>query len=249
MEMSSKKQHSKLEWLRIIAGIYRRDILNQFNYGLDAPKAFQLLYCRPRDIRHHSAYVASSLPDYCCTVPQDVACNAYELGPALLAVVADGDWDIPRVPLSGVLPFRITMEKLAGGLTWEDAGEYERMRAIIAVNGECDGCTTTEDLDQRYRQMDAMVTHVRAYRQLKTRRELQKYQFREKGGINVCIDRKGEIVKLEGGTHRLAVACHFELSAIPVCVRLVHADCVRSGRFRALVTESRRLQADLAHGS
>jgi hypothetical protein len=246
--MSSGKQQSILRRLRINAGIIRRDIRNRLRYGVDAPKAYQLMYCRPRDIRYHSAYVSSSLPDDCATVVRAMARDLRELRHHLLSVVADGDWDLPRVPLANVPPFRITMEKLASGLSWEEGGEYDRMRAIIAVQGWCDGCETTEDLDHRYRLMDAMISHIEVHRQLKTQRELPEYRFREMGGINVCIDRHGEIIKLEEGTHRLAVACHFDLPAVPVCVRLVHVDCVRSGRFRELMAESRRLEASLAKG-
>jgi hypothetical protein len=113
------------------------------------------------------------------------------------------------------------------------------MLEIIEIKGEADGCKSIDDLDRRYDRLDMLAREVELHRRLKTRKELGVASFREKGGINVALGRSGEVIKLEGGSHRLAIATHFRLPVVPVCVRLVHEDFVKSGGFRKLLAASR----------
>lgn len=218
--------------------VYRRDLINRFIYGLHCPLGYQQMYCAPKDIRQHSTIVRHILPDHCATIPARLAKQSKELKKKTVRVIADGDWDTHHMPISEILPYRITLEKLASGQSWEAVGEYKRMEALIKIKGVNDQCRNRSDLDQRYAQMDVLAEYVRDNRRLKTRKELGGSYFREMGGINICIGRDGSLIKLQGGTHRLAIAAYFDIPAVPVCVRLVHDKCVRSGQFRELMRQS-----------
>jgi len=145
-------------------------------------------------------------------------------------------------PIKDTLPFKLALEKLSSGKSWEDVGEYNRLREIIKILGSCDHCKTQDDIDARYAKMDVMIEEVHAQGKLKTRQEFGHVLFRELGGINVGIGRDGTFIKLQGGTHRLAVAVHFDLPVLPICLRIVHEDYVRSGHFKTVLRKSAQLK-------
>ena len=217
------------------------DLRNILRYGRGCHRMEQLLYCDPRGITLHVRHVSTVLPDACATVPPALAFPSRTLWERCVDGVAAGDWDLKTVPLAEVLPYRLTRDKLAGDLSWQACGEYARMQQIIAILGVSDGCRTPAELDARYAALDRLIEDVRKTRRLKSQRELNPVAFRERHGINVAIGRHGDIIKLEGGTHRLAIAHHFGLHVIPVCVRIVHPDALRNGSFKRLSDASGQL--------
>lgn len=223
---------------------YRRDLRNMLKYGLGAPKSCQLMYCRPSDITRHSTFVDMILPERSATIPERFAKHPDSLRPKMWDVIAGGDWDTYTMPIDDVLPYRLTLEKLSTGQSWEEVGEFARMEDLIRVKGGSDGCKNRQDVERRYARMDDMVNDIKQSRRLQTRKERGEASFRELGGINMAIDRDGSLIKLQGGTHRLAIAAHFELPAVPVCIRIVHENCVQSGKFKALMEQSSRLAAE-----
>lgn len=224
---------------------YRRDLQNVLSYGLGAPKSCQLMYCRPNDVLHHSTYVDLLLPDHCATIPKRFAKHPNVLKEKMMQVVAAGDWDQHHMPFSDVQIYKLTFEKLATGQSWEEVGEFARMEELIRIKGGSDGCKNRADIEQRYARMDALVEDIRRERQLKTRKELGDVRFREMGGINIAIGRDGTFIKLQGGTHRLAIAAYFDLPAVPVCLHIVHKECVLNGRFKELMTLSKKYASDI----
>jgi hypothetical protein len=224
-----------------LSKIYVSDLRAQFKYGFRAPLHHQLIYIDPSNIKFHTVYVGKLLPESCATVLPSIARQSRELWSKAKGIIRSGDWDAHTVPLSEVLPYQLAIKKLRTGQSWHEVGEYDRMLEIIAIKGHADGCRTLSDLDRRYHQLDAIALEVELHHRLKSQREISPSAFREKGGINVAIGRNGDIIKLEGGTHRLAIVKHFCLPAVPVCVRLVHEDFVRTGGFRDLLSAPKTL--------
>ena len=81
-----------------------------------------------------------------------------------------------------------------------------------------DNISDYKKFTNRYVALNRLNQQVALERKLLSRKELNKRNFREKGGINVIQLSSGEYIWCGGGLHRLAIANANHLSHIPVCV-------------------------------
>ena len=189
----------------------RRDFAARVRHGRGAPRQFERIWIRPRDVERVG--------------PRD----GYRSGE-----VRDGSWDLDG-PSFDELPKVIACRAhWIEGVPWDETGIYDFVLAGIQRSGRPEaGCWTRDDLVDRYRALDATFAAVARARRLKTRRELIgrfPRTFREKGGINIHVDRMCTPMFANGGTHRLVMAQVLELGVIPAAIGLVHAQALPAWR-------------------
>ena len=215
------------------------DAGNLLRFGRHCPRKFQLLYCAPKAIRQRVLLYRKRRKPAAPAPPQRALHGRF----GRLQVIRAGDWDREGFDWTDHTVFRAAGQRIHDGVPWSATGDYRRLLRILAERGEYEGCRTQADIDRRLAGWDAMIDEIRRSGRMRPRSALNPGNFRERGGIEVAIGRDGDILFAGSGYHRLSVAWHLDLPAIPVCVVLVHREAVISGRFRALAEKSARLQA------
>ncbi len=90
------------------------------------------------------------------------------------------------------------------------------MMSLINRYGSYDGCSSREEVIDRYRKLDKLYERTKVLGRLKSKEELDEDSFREEGGILMHIGPKGELFFGGNGNHRMAIALALKLSIIPV---------------------------------
>ncbi len=160
-----------------------------------------------------------------CCKPDQPTRRPWEAGPASGRVVG-GDWDKDIVPLNKCPKYLVCQKRIIRGMSWEDAGAYELMRQILIKKPGADGCQSMADVVKRYENVDRLYDSVKRDGRLRSRKELHPGNFRERGGVYVHFDRRGNILFSGGGFHRLSVAQIVGLRSIPAQVGVVHEQAI-----------------------
>ena len=186
------------------------DFCNVIRFGLDAPRYAQRIYINPCSVRF--------------------AVDAFTRDHS--GRVISGDWDRNTVPIHTLNKFQITHRRLSEKLSWEVAGAYASMLALLESRPMPDGCRSIDDIRLRYKNLDDLIDHLSKSGRYLTMEEQGGY--REMGGIYVHIGRSGEIIFGGGGAHRLAIAQGLELERVPAQLGVVHREALGSGAFMKL---------------
>jgi hypothetical protein len=138
-------------------------------------------------------------------------------------LVRGGDWDLqarPRnVPLEETPTHLSVFLRYVHGQPWPETPIFEAKLAVMASQGEVDGCRTRADLLARYQRLDRICEDLcRHGWQLE---EDLGGQFEE--NLAVSISRTGGFLLANGGEHRLAIAKVFRLPAVRAYVLARHA--------------------------
>ena len=99
--------------------------------------------------------------------------------------VIDFDWPYPQViNIIEVPKIKFCIDHWVNGVAWEHTGAYEFMEHLIKKWGRrVDGCENIDDIVKRYHKLDEIFNQVRKEGRLKTRKELNPHNIRERGGI------------------------------------------------------------------
>ena len=108
------------------------------------------------------------------------------------------------------------LEHWVDGKTWEETGLIDDMMEMITTYGSYDGCSSREEVVDRYRKLDKLYDRTKVLGRLKSKEELDEDSFREEGGILMHIGPKGELFFGGNGNHRMAIALALRLEIIPV---------------------------------
>jgi len=146
--------------------------------------------------------------------------------------VVDGDWCDRVSPLEHNFKVQCAHKHWANGLDWEATGVFELLEAVIAENGQADGCRTRDELVARHAELDRIFEVVRQEGRLRTTDELSKVPKGEAGGVYVHLGRNGRLIFGGGGHHRLVMARVLGIDLIPAQIGCVHPSAVE--RFRSL---------------
>ena len=194
----------------------KRRMIMACRYGRLAPKPFERAWIRPTSIEE--ALVKGFRP-------RDAA-----------GLVSGGDWDLAVRPIEDVPHVRQGLARWRNGLDWEATGAYQDMLTLIAERGgNHHGCSTLDDVVERYRNLDAVFDQVAHEGRLRSRSQLGG-RFREHGGVQIHIGRAGQpIFNGWGGCHRIAMALALGLPSMPVQVGVAHAAAPR--RWRLLLQD------------
>jgi hypothetical protein len=142
--------------------------------------------------------------------------------------VIGGQWDLRAAPLTENTKIVACTRHWRDGLSWEETGIIEEIVQEIEEHGSKDGCSSRDDVIERYRQLDLVYEQVRKESRLKTRRELDPGAYREVGGIYMHIGRDNRPIFGDAGCHRMAIAQEVGLTVIPAQLGVVHEDALTS---------------------
>lgn len=208
------------------------DLKNVFLFGKNAPRRHMRLYVKTSAVKLY-------MKDWAFR-----SAHGYTFA-QLVNPIDRSDWDSFVGPLSASSNLRVCFRKLEQNLSWEEAGEYDRMMKIISRKGVKDGCDSLSDVEERCRALDHLIAEVRGSKMLKPHSQVAS-TVREKGGIGVAIDRDGRLVKTGGGLHRFGIAWGLGVEIIPVCLLAVHIDAILSGAWSQVADRSLRLAKRLS---
>lgn len=194
---------------------YERDIRNKFAYGLAAPKSAELIYIDPSKVRV-AIHQTSSL--------------RIESGS-----VKGGTWDQATRPINKVKKVRGVKQRIVKNLEWKDTAAWQENVRYLAQKTGADGIRSLKDIERRYDAIDKFIADARQWGEAayKTRRKLNKGNFREAAGLIVHIDRNGELVFGMRGCHRLGIAQALGMTCIPAQLGIVHELAVKRRIWRA----------------
>ena len=115
------------------------------------------------------------------------------------------------------------------GLPWSETPQYKKSLKAIAKGRETwNRCTSISDIHRRCDSIDKLYNDMNRNGFVSS---LSPVQHRQIGGIEipdlmtVAIDRKGNIIRCQGGRHRLAIAKIIGIESIPVVLLIKHEDC------------------------
>lgn len=204
------------------------DTKNLLFYGAHAPFVAQRIFVNPQQI---SKVYFPNL--WSGELPQKIEPQSAQWGPLLggrraSGKVIGGDWDRDVIPIEDCPKYQICMRHFVDGKSWEESGAYSMMRDVLKSIPNADGCRTEEDVAARYRKVDELYHAIKAEKELKTRKEVQRQAFRESGGVYVHVDRNGDVVFGGGGWHRLVISMLLGLESIPAQMGVVHTDAIHS---------------------
>ena len=134
--MSIKRKLRKFQYLC-------RDAVNRVRYGAfgkaNIPVSFETLWIDPCDVK-----------------------LAYgEFRRRYSARVIAGDWDINAKPIETNEKIKSCRYKFENDASWEASGIIEVMMAEVEQRGRFDGCTTKEDVLERYKKLDAVFDELK----------------------------------------------------------------------------------------
>ena len=180
-----------------------RELANRCRYGVSAPRPYERLWIDPRSVERATAWFDARS-----------AAVVHQWPPA------------PDMPFEDHPHVARALAHWRDGSSWQDVGAQDYMLRQIAHRGRQDGCLDLDDVLRRFARLDAMHGRVGRDGRLLTRQELSPRAFRERGGIVIHIDPRGRPIAGDGGKHRLTVARLHGLTAVPVCLGVVHVDAL-----------------------
>jgi len=138
--------------------------------------------------------------------------------------IESGDWDLKETELL----IHPTMKELfVNKIPYQETQQYKNMQKFVKAKnyGKCYWCRTQGEIDNYFKKL------ISAYHSIKkdgykTQEELKK---EDKNGhydkineIRVSIDRKGNYILENAGSHRLSIAKLLKLKKVPVIVVRIH---------------------------
>jgi len=219
-------------WASLSVGtipVHLAEPVRRRRHGVRPPKLHGTLYVSPADV------VERIDPEH---LP------AGRLREVFGRVIVRSDWDLRRRRLSNGRKRRV-LTRLAQGFSPEQSGYLAWMERQAARPGWNHGCKTAAQIMGRADVLVSMIAEIRATGRLRRRAEVERWSFRERGGIGIAIARDGTLIKTSNGDHRLFFAQGLELSAIPVAVVAVHPLALKNGSWARRVAHSDLLEQAL----
>jgi hypothetical protein len=191
------------------------DLFERVKYGSGAPKKYELLYLRTKDVAR----------GYKVSRPHHFGIVRHKYWDLDLVAVDDACGGIP-----GIARRRVEKEE-----SWEECGELERVIAHRKKVGKSED-PKDEDFQRywngRYPQLDSLIAEVRETGRLRTMAEfLSSRRFRERGGIGVCLDSAGDPI-LTDGHHRFGIMNGLQIETIPVTLHAIHPGFMKTPGWR-----------------
>jgi|GEM_PF-4627209 len=129
-------------------------------------------------------------------------------------------------PVRELDKMKFCLQRWHHNLSWQDTGAYELVKKAIERHGKYDRCSSLEEVEERYRQLDLVFETVKKEGRLKTGEEINPVKIREQSGIFVHLGPERELYLGGGGLHRFAIAYILNLPVMPAKVGLVHEKAI-----------------------
>lgn len=190
------------------ADIFIKDFRNKLTYGLDAPLYMELIWVDPSEIT--TALGKNEV----------LEATGMQRNKASGVVV---DWNnvASPYPLSDEFRIRYCHDHWVEGKSWQELGVFEHMQQTRKY-----GSWPLTKIKERFEMLDRAYDETKQLGRLKTRKEMEPDNFREKDGILIHIDDQGKPVFGGNGFHRLAISKALQLSKIPACIGMVDKGAV-----------------------
>ena len=123
-----------------------------------------------------------------------------------------GNWDSPYINFNDLDVYISIKKRIEDGSSWQETPLYKRIVNEINKGNSKWGCETLEQLDSRFKGINALISNMRenGYRAQNSEDE-----------ITVNISRNG-IILLNHGRHRLACAKLLDIREIPIKITARH---------------------------
>ncbi|MDZ5810495.1 hypothetical protein U4E84_03900 [Halorubrum sp. AD140] len=169
--------------------------------------------------------------------------------------VLGGGWDKNLPKFEDIFPYDAFEDHFDRGVPWDETSMPAFVERLLNVGKTWGGCSTVEEIDERYRELDRLYEQIKnnGYR---TQRDLmqtdddtalsplgESWDEPEAYEIVVDIGRDGELI-FEDGRHRLAIAKLLDLDKIPVSVLVRHEDWQR---VRSMVAHRPESYEEISH--
>ncbi|WP_143152715.1 hypothetical protein [Marivita hallyeonensis] len=196
----------------VLRGVLR-DLANRLAEGQNAPHAQERIWINPSRITRIYTRNPLETPDF----------KRRHSG-----MIVAGDWDQRTEPIDQSWKIAACLAHFRDGVPWEQTGVFERMQDVIARRGTFDGCRTQQDIEARYRRIDALYANIKAsgYR---NETVIRRAVPRLPEGVFVHIDRDGTPVFGAIGNHRMGIARALGLTRIPAQLGVVHPKALSQG--------------------
>lgn len=191
--------------------IFYMDMKNRMKYGRSAPVIAERIWVDPLECKKalHGRHINSQIRQ-----ASGSGC------------VVESDWpEHKAVPVSDIKKIQFCIDHWVKGISWSETGIFKYLEDIIAVNGKADRCRNREDIVKRYNNLDHVFNQIKKEGRFRTKKELNKKNFRERGGALFHIGPEGEIFFSFKGCHRFAIAYVLKLR-IPAQLGYVHIDAL-----------------------
>jgi hypothetical protein len=148
-----------------------------------------------------------------------------------VGLISAGDWDRRAEPIEEFPKYRGCVDRFVHGLPWEETDVIPYVLDRIEEEGRWDGCTTPEEVYDRYEAMDELYHSIRENGfvspvDVRPERHEDKRFF---DYVAVHVGRDGELIFGLSGCHRLSIAKLLDdVEEIPVWIRGRHAGWQRT---------------------
>lgn len=207
MDISDKITGLIKKPLRYLLKLYpglQRDLYNKLKYGLSAPLYKERIWVNPLEV--NQLVLREEIRRVTGGLSRDQASG----------IVID--WQDIRETVSIMEDFRMRycIQHWKHGISWEELGVYDYMLQTKKY-----GHQSRNEIKARFKMLDRAFEEVKSSGRLKTRKEINPGNFREKDGILIHIGRDGHPYFGGNGFHRLAMARVLNLKQIPACIGVV----------------------------
>lgn len=135
-------------------------------------------------------------------------------------------------------------DRFVEGKDWEETKKYrEVMERVKRGEKIWNGCTRPEEVDQRCELLDELYYSMKENGYLSqadlratSHHKYENHYYRDANGvrfpdeIRIAIGPDGQLIRVEGGRHRLAIAKLLGIDEIPVVVQIVHERFAEANR-------------------
>lgn len=188
-----------------------RDRENQAVFGSVAPKTAELIWVEPKGINHY----LENLPE---------GLNIRRTSGRIVDFERRG---LRLSPLEDLIQVKSSLMHWRDGLPWEKTPDFIHRMTRVKFFRAGIRRNTKSAIIRRYRKLDEIYGRIEQDRAFKTQKQLKLWNFREFGGVQICIDGAGQLGVMRGsGLHRITIAKILDLPYIPAMVGLVDVNAV-----------------------
>lgn len=188
-----------------------RDRENQAVFGSVAPKTAELIWVEPKKIDHY----LENLPE---------GLNIRRTSGRIVDFKRRG---LRLTPLEDLRQVKSSVMHWRDGLPWEKTPDFIHRMTRVKFFRAGIRRNTKFAIARRYRKLDEIYSRIGQDRAFKTQKQLKFWNFREFGGVQICIDGAGRLAIMRGsGLHRITIAKLLDLPYIPAMIGLVDVNAI-----------------------
>jgi hypothetical protein len=188
-----------------------RDRENRAVFGAAAPRTAELIWVDPKEINHYLGDLPEGL-------------NIRRTSGRIVDFERRG---LHLSPLEDVIQVKSSLMHWRDGLPWEKTPDFIHRMTRVKLLRAGIRRNTKSAIVRRYRALDEIYSRIGQDQAFKTQKQLKRWNFREFGGVQICIDGAGRLGIMRGsGLHRITIAKLLDLPYIPAMVGLVDVGAV-----------------------